>query len=98
MQPSSASRSPYHRGKGRARERMIADRAGSNGAAFALCNTVGGQDELVFDGASVVIGPDGQTLARAAQFEPEMLVCDLMLPAGESADSGSGAGMLADLS
>ncbi len=78
----NASASPYHRGKGRAREGMIAERARASGAAFALCNTVGGQDELVFDGASVVIGADGETLARAAQFVPELLVCDLTLPGG----------------
>ena len=62
----------------------MAERASANGAAFALCNMVGGQDELVFDGASVVVGPDGQTLARAAQFAPELLVCDLMLPPDRS--------------
>jgi NAD+ synthase (glutamine-hydrolysing) len=73
----NASASPYHRGKGQARERMTADRARTNGVPFALCNTVGGQDELVFDGASVVIGAGGETLARAAQFEPELLICDL---------------------
>jgi NAD+ synthase (glutamine-hydrolysing) len=84
----NSSASPYHRGKGRAREAMIAERARSNGAAFVLCNTVGGQDELVFDGASVVIGPEGETLARAAQFEPELLLYDLLLPA---ADRGDGA-------
>ncbi len=78
----NASASPYHRGKGRAREWMIAERARDNGVPFALCNTVGGQDELVFDGASVVVGSDGETLARAAQFEPELLVCDLTLPGG----------------
>jgi NAD+ synthase (glutamine-hydrolysing) len=77
----NASASPYHRGKGAAREAMIAERARRTGAAFALCNTVGGQDELVFDGASVVIAPNGETVARAAQFEPELLVCDLMVPA-----------------
>jgi NAD+ synthase (glutamine-hydrolysing) len=76
----NSSASPYHRGKGLARERMVADRARANGAVFALCNTVGGQDELVFDGASVVVGADGETLARAAQFEPELLICDLELP------------------
>jgi NAD+ synthase (glutamine-hydrolysing) len=91
----NSSASPYHRGKGRAREAMIADRARSNGAAFALCNIVGGQDELVFDGASVVIGPDGETLARAAQFEPELLLCDLMVPA--SGDSSDGAGAARDV-
>jgi NAD+ synthase (glutamine-hydrolysing) len=86
----NASASPYHRAKGRAREAMIADRARMNGAAFALCNTVGGQDELVFDGASVVIAPDGETVARAAQFAPELLVCDLMVPAvGERALDGA---------
>jgi len=97
----NSSASPYHRGKGTAREAMIAERARSNGAAFALCNTVGGQDELVFDGASVVIGPDGETLARAAQFEPELLLCDLMVPASGDASDGAGAArdvpMLADL-
>jgi NAD+ synthase (glutamine-hydrolysing) len=70
---------------------MIADRARSNGAAFALCNMVGGQDELVFDGASVVIGPDGKTLARAAQFEAELLVCDLTLPASGNSSDGAGS-------
>ena len=48
--------------------------------SFALCNTVGGQDELVFDGHSVVVDPDGELLARAAQFAEELLVCDLLLP------------------
>jgi NAD+ synthase (glutamine-hydrolysing) len=87
----NSSASPYHRGKGRAREAMVADRARGNDAAFALCNAVGGQDELVFDGASVVTGPDGGTLARAAQFEEELLVCDLMVPARAVADGASSA-------
>jgi NAD+ synthase (glutamine-hydrolysing) len=78
----NSSASPYHRGKGWAREGMVAERARANKAVFALCNTVGGQDELVFDGASVVVGADGETLARAAQFEPELLLCDLTLPGG----------------
>jgi NAD+ synthase (glutamine-hydrolysing) len=77
----NASASPYHRGKGRAREGMVAERARSNRAAFALCNMVGGQDELVFDGGSVVVAADGEVIARAAQFEPELLFCDLA-PAG----------------
>jgi NAD+ synthase (glutamine-hydrolysing) len=85
----NSSASPYHRGKGMAREGMIAERARANGAAFALCNTVGGQDELVFDGASVVIAPDGETVARAAQFVPELLVCDLMVPAVDGSDGAS---------
>jgi NAD+ synthase (glutamine-hydrolysing) len=83
----NSSASPYHRGKGMAREAMVANRARSNGAAFALCNMVGGQDELVFDGASVVIGPDGEAMARAVQFEPELLFCDLLVPvAGDRTD------------
>jgi NAD+ synthase (glutamine-hydrolysing) len=87
----NSSASPYHRGKGRAREAMVAERATANGAAFALCNMVGGQDELVFDGASVVVGPDGRTLARAAQFAPELLICDLILPAPDRSDGASAA-------
>jgi NAD+ synthase (glutamine-hydrolysing) len=87
----NSSASPYHRGKGRAREAMVADRARANGAAFALCNAVGGQDELVFDGASVVIGPGGDTVARAAQFEPELLVCDLLMPAAAGSTDGGGS-------
>jgi NAD+ synthase (glutamine-hydrolysing) len=86
----NSSASPYHRGKGRAREAMVAARARSDGAAFALCNTVGAQDELVFDGASVVVSAEGETLARAAQFEPELLLCDLMVPAiGERSPDGA---------
>jgi NAD+ synthase (glutamine-hydrolysing) len=86
----NSSASPYHRGKGRAREAMVAARARSTGAAFALCNTVGGQDELVFDGASVVVSGEGEALARAAQFEPELLLCDLMIPAtGERSPDGA---------
>src|SRR5581483_8011663 len=75
------SASPYHRGKGADRERMVAERAQQTGAAFAMCNLVGGQDELVFDGHSVVVSDRGETLARAAQFAEELLVCDLELPA-----------------
>ena len=87
------SASPYHRGKGMARERMVADRARETGAAFALCNTVGGQDELVFDGHSVVVGSGGETLARAGQFREELLLCDLELQAGTARDDG-GVGVL----
>jgi NAD+ synthase (glutamine-hydrolysing) len=82
------SASPYHRGKGIARERMVGDRARETGATFALCNTVGGQDELVFDGHSVVVGEDGGLIARAAQFEEDLLVCDLQLPVERQAPRG----------
>jgi NAD+ synthase (glutamine-hydrolysing) len=78
---ANPSGSPYHRGKGREREEMFGALARSYGTHFAFCNLVGGQDELVFDGGSFVLGPDGEPLARAAQFEEELLVCEI--PAGE---------------
>ena len=74
---ANPSGSPYHRGKGREREAMFAERARAYGAHFAFCNLVGGQDELVFDGHSFVVDPDGEVLARAAQFEEELLVCEV---------------------
>ncbi len=73
------SSSPYHRGKGRARERMLGTRAADCVAYVAYCNTVGGQDELVFDGRSAVFGPDGSVVARARQFEEDFLVTDINL-------------------
>ena len=81
----NASASPYHRFKGTERERMVADRARESGSAIALCNMVGGQDELVFDGHSFVVDAAGRTVARAAQFEEELLLCDLELPVAEPA-------------
>ncbi len=71
------SGSPYHRGKGVERERMLAQRAADYGCFVAFCNAVGGQDELVFDGHSLVIDPAGRVLARGAQFEEDLLVVDL---------------------
>ncbi len=71
------SASPYHRGKGASRERMLSTRASDNGAFVAYANMVGGQDELVFDGHSVVFGPDGALLARGRQFAEDTVVCDL---------------------
>ena len=73
------SASPYQRGRGAYRERMVQERARETGAAFAVCNLVGGQDELVFDGHSVIVSEDGRTLARGAQFAEELVVCDLDL-------------------
>jgi NAD+ synthase (glutamine-hydrolysing) len=79
------SASPYHAGKGAERERMFAQRARDNQACVAFCALVGGQDELVFDGHSCVIDHTGATVARAAQFAEEMLVCDLDLQAAAAA-------------
>jgi NAD+ synthase (glutamine-hydrolysing) len=71
------SASPYHAGKGLERERLFARRAREHGAHIAFCGLVGGQDELLFDGHSFVLDPSGETIARAAQFEEELLICDL---------------------
>ena len=73
------SASPYQAGKGSAREEMLAGRARENNAAIAFCAQVGGQDELVFDGHSLVLGASGEILARAPQFEEWTLFCDLDL-------------------
>ena len=69
--------SPFHAGKRAFREKMLATRAADNGLFVAYVNLVGGQDELVFDGASVIFGPDGEIVAEAAQFEEQLLVADL---------------------
>jgi len=74
---ANPSGSPYHRGKGQEREAMFAERSRSYDAYFAFCNLVGGQDELVFDGQSLVTAPDGTVIARGAQFEEELLVCEV---------------------
>jgi NAD+ synthase (glutamine-hydrolysing) len=74
---ANPSGSPYHRGKGREREAMLAERSRAYGTYFGLCNLVGGQDELVFDGQSLVTAPDGTVIARAAQFEEELLICEI---------------------
>ena len=69
--------SPYHRGKGRERQEMLERRARDHGAFIAYVNMVGGQDELVFDGQSLVVGPDGELIARAPQFEAALLLADV---------------------
>ncbi len=74
---ANPSGSPYHRGKGRERAEMFAERSRAYGTYFAFCNLVGGQDELVFDGQSLVTDPSGELIARAAQFEEELLVCEV---------------------
>ncbi|HET7420067.1 MAG TPA: NAD+ synthase [Candidatus Dormibacteraeota bacterium] len=73
--------SPYHYGKREPREAMIAGRAADYGAFVAWVNTVGGQDELVFDGNSVVFDPHGELVARALSLVPDLLVVDID-PAG----------------
>ena len=79
------SASPYHAGKGLQRERMFAQRARDYACFTAFCALVGGQDELLFDGHSFVIEPGGETVARAAQFREQLLVCDLDLDVAAAA-------------
>ena len=71
------SASPYHAGKGLSRERMLATRAADNVAIVAYNNLVGGQDELVFDGNSVIFSEKGEPIARGRQFEEDLVVADL---------------------
>jgi len=73
----NVSASPYHRLKGAFRERMLGVRASDYGCYVVFCNLVGGQDELVFDGQSVVFDPEGRLVARARQFEEDLLVVDV---------------------
>jgi len=73
----NVSASPYHRGKGAQRERMLVQRARDSLAYVAFCNLVGGQDELVFDGYSLVVDEHGELVARGAQFKEELVVCDI---------------------
>jgi NAD+ synthase (glutamine-hydrolysing) len=90
--------SPYERGKDDQREVLCARCAGISGAALAYANLVGGQDELVFDGGSILVDADGNLLARGPQFEETLIVTDLDLPAapdglrhdGERVDAGDG--------
>ena len=69
--------SPYHRGKWFSRERMLAARAVDNASYICYTNMVGGQDELVFDGMSVILGPRGNVVSRAPAFQESLLVTDL---------------------
>ncbi len=71
------SASPFHRGKGHEREEMLRARATDGGVWVAYCNLVGGQDELVFDGRSMLFAPDGTLAARAAAFTEDVVSFDL---------------------
>ncbi len=71
------SASPFHVGKAEDREEMLVTRARDNALYVAFCNLVGGQDELVFDGHSVVLDDEGEVIARAPGFEEALLVVDV---------------------
>ncbi len=74
--------SPYHREKGRERERMVAERASENGVPIIYLNMVGGQDELVFDGDSFVVAADGQITQRCPAFEAGLYLAEFERRAG----------------
>src|SRR5947207_4806386 len=69
--------SPYYTGKGIFRQEMLATRAADNGVIVAYVNMVGGQDELVFDGGSMVLNEQGELIARGKEFAEDMLTVDL---------------------
>jgi NAD+ synthase (glutamine-hydrolysing) len=71
------SASPYYANKTYDRERMLCTRAEDNAVALAYCNLIGGQDELIFDGNSLVINEGGQIIARGKAFEEELIVADI---------------------
>src|SRR5216110_2946048 len=73
--------SPYHVGKARFRAQMVATRAADDIVCVAYVNMVGGQDELVFDGASLIVNERGEVVARGRQFEEDFVVADLDLEA-----------------
>lgn len=73
--------SPFHVGKSRLREQMLATRARENGVIVTYTNMVGGQDELVFDGNSLILDQSGEVVLRGKAFEEDMLVADLNVAA-----------------
>ncbi|HWR58943.1 MAG TPA: NAD+ synthase [Thermodesulfovibrionales bacterium] len=73
--------SPYHIGKSAYREKILSTRAADNAVIIAYLNTVGGQDELVYDGHSLVVDEKGEIFCRGKQFEEEMIIVDLNLDA-----------------
>jgi len=75
------SSSPYHAGKSTLREKMISTRASDNVAIVAYCNLVGGQDELVFDGGSLIFDQKGELIVRGKQFEEDLVLADLDMEA-----------------
>jgi NAD+ synthase (glutamine-hydrolysing) len=79
-----ANASPYARGRRAEREAMLRERALETGCPIAYVNLVGGQDELVFDGQSLVVDAEGRVLARAGAFREELLVCEVEARAGSA--------------
>ncbi|GGU79877.1 NAD+ synthase [Lentzea flava] len=84
----SPNASPYERNKDDLRLPLVVRRAAEAGAPLAYCNLVGGQDELVFDGDSLVVSADGQLIGRAPQFVEHLMLVDFDLPGGGSYEQG----------
>lgn len=84
----SPNASPYERNKDDVRGELVARRAREAGAPLAYCNLVGGQDELVFDGDSMIVDADGELLSRAPQFVEHLLLLDLDQPGGAARSEG----------
>lgn len=78
------SASPYHRRKGPEREKLMQRRARENGVYLCYLNLLGGQDEIVFDGSSVVVSPRGRTIARGRPFEEDLIIVDIPVPLGSA--------------
>jgi len=72
--------SPYHAGKRLLREEMLISRSKENKVIIAYVNLVGGQDELVFDGQSLIVNEKGDIVLRGKAFEEELLLCDIDIP------------------
>ncbi len=77
------SASPYHRKKGPEREKLMTHRAAENACYVCYVNLVGGQDELVFDGTSVIAAPDGRTVARGRPFDEDLIIADIPVKRAE---------------
>ncbi len=92
----SPNASPYERQKDDLRLPLVARRAAEARAPLAYCNLVGGQDELVFDGDSLVVGADGQLIGRAPQFVEHLMLVDFDLPESSSESSEREQGQVGD--
>ena len=76
------SASPWHLAKEQIRFRMLETIARNDRLTVAYCNAIGGNDDLIFDGNSLVFGPDGKLLAEGKSFEEDLIVVDLHVPSG----------------
>jgi NAD+ synthase (glutamine-hydrolysing) len=94
---ANLSASPWHLGKGHLRQTLVTESAKALGCPVVYCNAIGGNDELVFDGRSLVAGPDGAVLAGLASFKEELRVVDLASPGPAVIDPGFAEHELADL-